>query len=123
VPLYEYKCKQCGHSFEKIQKFSEKPLTECPECKGELVRPMTAPALQFKGAGWYINDYSAKGSSQKSAAAAESAGKVENVSASGDTATPALSTSGGDSAASAPAAPATAPAASAPATTTPTTSK
>ena len=74
MPLYEYLCKQCGNRFEKIQKFSEQPLTECPKCKGELVRPVTAPALQFKGAGWYINDYSALGSAHKKAVTAESAG-------------------------------------------------
>jgi len=112
VPLYEYRCTQCGHSFEKIQKFSEKPLTECPECQGELVRPMTAPALQFKGSGWYINDYSAKGSAHKKAVTAESngAGKAEKASTGSDTKTESKS-AGADTATT----PAAAPAAAAPA--------
>lgn len=63
MPLYEYRCTQCGHRFEKIQSFSSEPETECPKCHGELNRPLNAPAFQFKGAGWYVNDYSGKASS------------------------------------------------------------
>ena len=73
MPLYEYLCTKCNHRFEKIQNFSAAPLTDCPKCSGELIRPLTAPALQFKGAGWYVNDYSSKGSASASAAKAESA--------------------------------------------------
>lgn len=62
MPLYAYRCTVCGHSFEKIQNFSDELLTACPKCGGELVRPLTVPALQFKGAGWYVNDYAAKSS-------------------------------------------------------------
>ena len=62
LPLYEYRCKSCGHRFEKIQKVNDAPETACPRCDGELVRPLTAPALQFKGAGWYVNDYASKSS-------------------------------------------------------------
>jgi putative FmdB family regulatory protein len=60
LPLYAYRCTKCNHRFEKIQNFSAAPLLECPSCQGLLERPLTAPALQFKGAGWYVNDYSAK---------------------------------------------------------------
>jgi len=60
LPLYEYRCTQCGHRFERIQNFSAEPELECPKCKGVLERPLTAPALQFKGAGWYVNDYAGK---------------------------------------------------------------
>jgi len=74
LPLYEYRCKSCGYSFEKIQNFSAEPETVCPKCAGELFRPMTAPALQFKGAGWYINDYSSKGK----AGAGESGGSANS---------------------------------------------
>jgi len=63
LPLYEYRCAQCGHRFEKIQKFNAEPETACPQCGGELHRPLTAPALQFKGAGWYVNDYAPKAAS------------------------------------------------------------
>ncbi len=60
MPLYPYRCTQCGYSFEKIQNFSATPETECPKCKGVLERPLTVPGLNFKGAGWYVNDYAGK---------------------------------------------------------------
>jgi len=66
LPLYPYRCTQCGHRLEKIQSFSDAPLTECPVCDGPLERLLTAPSLQFKGAGWYVNDYAGKGSSSSS---------------------------------------------------------
>lgn len=61
MPLYEYRCKQCGHQFEKIQSFSAPEEKVCPACGGEVERLISAPAFQFKGAGWYVNDYAAKG--------------------------------------------------------------
>ncbi|MDR3378062.1 MAG: zinc ribbon domain-containing protein [Verrucomicrobiae bacterium] len=60
--MYAYRCTQCGHKFEKIQNFSADPETECPKCLGLLERPLTAPRLHFKGAGWYVNDYAARSS-------------------------------------------------------------
>jgi putative FmdB family regulatory protein len=60
VPLYAYRCTKCGHSFEKIQSFSSEEETVCPKCSGKLVRPLTAPAFNFKGGGWYVNDYAGK---------------------------------------------------------------
>jgi putative FmdB family regulatory protein len=60
VPLYEYRCKNCGHQFEKIQSFSAPEETECPVCQGPIERLISAPAIQFKGSGWYVNDYAAK---------------------------------------------------------------
>jgi putative FmdB family regulatory protein len=74
LPLYPYRCKECGHRFEKIQKFGAKPEKVCPKCGGALERTLTAPGLNFKGAGWYVNDYGAKGSSSEgSSSATESA--------------------------------------------------
>jgi putative FmdB family regulatory protein len=65
MPIYEYRCHSCGKKFEALQKFSDEPLTVHPECGGGPVdRLLSAPALQFKGSGWYVNDY-AKGSSVK----------------------------------------------------------
>ena len=61
MPLYEYQCKKCKHRFEKIQKFSDKMLTKCPECGGPIEQMISAPAVQFKGSGWYVTDYSKKG--------------------------------------------------------------
>jgi len=77
VPLYEYRCKQCGHTFEKIQGFSAPDEKECPLCKGEVERLISAPAIQFKGSGWYVTDYAGKGGAKTSAPAsgtAESSG-------------------------------------------------
>jgi putative FmdB family regulatory protein len=66
LPLYPYRCTKCGHRFEKIQSFSAKPETECPQCGGPLERPLTVPGLNFKGAGWYVNDYASKSSGSSS---------------------------------------------------------
>jgi putative FmdB family regulatory protein len=57
VPLYEYQCTKCGHQFEMIQKFSDSPKTKCPKCGGRLEKLVSAPAIQFKGSGWYVTDY------------------------------------------------------------------
>ena len=61
MPIYEYECRKCGHRFERIQKFSDRVVRTCPECKGRVDRLVHAPAIQFKGSGWYITDYSDKG--------------------------------------------------------------
>ena len=57
MPLYEYECFVCSHRFERIQKTSAKPVSECPSCGGAVRRLLGVPALQFKGAGWYVTDY------------------------------------------------------------------
>jgi putative FmdB family regulatory protein len=57
VPLYEYHCKKCDHLFERIQKFSDPLLTICPKCGGDVEQLISAPAIQFKGTGWYVTDY------------------------------------------------------------------
>jgi len=79
MPLYEYECKQCHQRVEKIQSFSAPPEKICPQCGGELERVISAPALQFKGAGWYVNDY-AKSGSKAAAAKNGGDGKAENKS-------------------------------------------
>jgi putative FmdB family regulatory protein len=63
MPLYEYECKKCGHRFEKIQKFSDKMVKKCPECGGVVEQMISAPAVQFKGSGWYVTDYAKKSTS------------------------------------------------------------
>ena len=63
MPLYEYECKKCGHRFEKILKFSDKPMKKCPDCGGAVEQLISAPTVQFKGAGWYVTDYAKKGTS------------------------------------------------------------
>ena len=62
MPLYEYQCEKCGDIFEVMQKFSDEPVKVHEKCGGGVRRLLSAPALQFKGSGWYVNDY-AKGSS------------------------------------------------------------
>lgn len=62
MPLYEYECKKCGHRFEKIQKFSDRMVRKCPDCGGVVEQMISAPAVQFKGSGWYVTDYAKKSS-------------------------------------------------------------
>ncbi len=62
MPLYEYQCKKCHSLTERIQKFSDPPLAICPHCGGELEQLISAPAVQFKGSGWYVTDYAKKSS-------------------------------------------------------------
>lgn len=63
MPLYEYRCRKCDALFERLEKASEPTNRACPKCGGVARRLIGAPALQFKGSGWYINDYgSGKGS-------------------------------------------------------------
>ncbi len=57
MPVYEYKCQACGSVFEVRQKFSDEPLATHDRCGGRVERLISAPALHFKGSGWYVNDY------------------------------------------------------------------
>lgn len=76
MPLYEYKCTKCGHRFEKIQSVSAHVSRKCPKCNAKAERQSSAPAIQFKGTGWYVTDYggkqSATGSSEASGDGASS---------------------------------------------------
>src|SRR3954454_709134 len=63
MPLYEYQCEKCGDLFEVIQRFSDAPLEVHEKCGGPVQRLLSAPALQFKGSGWYITDYAKGGGS------------------------------------------------------------
>jgi putative FmdB family regulatory protein len=60
LPLYEYKCGKCGHQFEKIENISASTIKKCPQCGGKAERMLAAPAIQFKGSGWYVTDYAGK---------------------------------------------------------------
>ena len=59
MPLYEYQCPQDG-TFELVRRFSDPPLAACPTCGGPIEKLVSAPAIQFKGSGWYITDYARK---------------------------------------------------------------
>jgi putative FmdB family regulatory protein len=105
MPLYEYKCKKCGHRFERIQTYSAADATECPVCQGEVERLISAPAAHFKGSGFYSTDYAAKpaasgksqdgssGSEGSSAASDKAGGDKGSAAKTESTATPAPSTS------------------------------
>lgn len=58
MPIYEYKCSNCGHQFEKIQKFSDQPLKKCPDCdKKTLNKLISSPSFRLSGSGWYETDF------------------------------------------------------------------
>jgi putative FmdB family regulatory protein len=77
MPLYEYKCISCQKHVEKIQKFSDPEITVCPHCEGTLERVVSAPAIAFKGGGWYADGYA----SAKPTAAASSGGSSSSPAA------------------------------------------
>ena len=60
MPLYEYKCLKCGRRTEKIENVAGPHLKKCPQCGGKVESLISAPAIQFKGSGWYVTDYAAK---------------------------------------------------------------
>ncbi len=60
LPIYEYQCRKCGAHTEAFQKVNDKPLTKCRKCGGRLEKMLSAPAIQFKGSGWYVTDYAGK---------------------------------------------------------------
>ncbi len=84
MPLYEYECTKCHHRFEKIMKFSDRPVTKCPECGGKVEQMISAPAVQFKGSGWYVTDYAKKSSSGSSADGAATGKSVDKDSSGKD---------------------------------------
>jgi putative FmdB family regulatory protein len=90
VPLYEYQCPRCGR-FEVIRKFSDAPLVACPTCGQEVQKLPSAPAIQFKGTGWYITDYARKSSRGEST----KDGKAKDGSAKDGSAKAASGTEGG----------------------------
>jgi putative FmdB family regulatory protein len=95
MPMYEYKCAKCGDVFELIQKFSDEPLHEHPGCGGAVEKILSAAALQFKGSGWYVNDYGRNGSGGKEQPKAEASNgkKSEKAEKSKPAAAPAQETS------------------------------
>ncbi len=65
MPIYEYICSRCGSHLEAVQRVSDPPLQKCQVCGGRLKKIISAPAIQFRGNGWYITDYARKPSSSK----------------------------------------------------------
>lgn len=82
MPLYEYQCLNCGKRTEVLQRMDDAPLAACPQCGGEVKKLLSAPAVQFKGSGWYVTDYAGKkggggSSSSKSESKSEDSGSSE----------------------------------------------
>lgn len=87
MPLYEYECSACHHRFERIQFFRDPIVKKCPKCgKNKVKKLLSSPAIQFKGSGFYINDYQRKGSSTSLPDHGESESKKKDEKASGKSA-------------------------------------
>jgi putative FmdB family regulatory protein len=81
MPIYEYRCVSCGHQKEYLQRVSDAPLTECPQCCQPTYQKMvTAAGFQLKGSGWYVTDFKNKGSAPKTAGDKAEPKKEEAVS-------------------------------------------
>jgi putative FmdB family regulatory protein len=72
MPLYEYQCTQCGERVEIIQRHSDPPPAHCAKCNGDMKKLVSAPAIQFKGSGWYKTDYASKPAASSSSSSSES---------------------------------------------------
>jgi putative FmdB family regulatory protein len=83
MPIYEYECQQCHQTTEAMQKFSDPPLTECPSCSGPLKKMISQSSFHLKGTGWYVTDYSRKGSSTSEAKPAKASDTASNTGDSG----------------------------------------
>ena len=105
MPLYEYECTSCRKHTEKIQKFSDPEITICPHCGGHLERVVSAPAISFKGGGWYADGYGNAKPKSSSDSTASNDSKSSSDSKPGSE-----SKSSGDSKSSKESAPASAPA-------------
>ena len=73
MPLYEYKCLKCGRRTEKIENVAGPHLTKCPHCGGKVEALISAPAIQFKGSGWYVTDYAGMSAAREAGAKDEKA--------------------------------------------------
>ena len=72
MPIYEYHCLECHREFERIQKFSDPPLAQCPSCAGTVQKLISRSAFHLKGDGWYVTDYARKGSPNGKSKASDS---------------------------------------------------
>ncbi len=80
MPIYEYRCHQCGTTFERIQKFSDQPLAVHEDCGGELERLISRSAFQLKGTGWYVTEYGRNGKKPSNGSNGKSEGKSDGKS-------------------------------------------
>jgi len=75
MPIYEYECRKCKSHIEVFQKVTDKPPSKCRKCGGRLEKLISAPAIQFKGSGWYVTDYAGQGKKGKENSEGDSAGE------------------------------------------------
>lgn len=75
MPIYEYECRKCKAHIEVFQKVSDKPPTKCRKCGGRLEKLVSAPAIQFKGSGWYVTDYAGKATKGEKSESESSSGE------------------------------------------------
>jgi putative FmdB family regulatory protein len=96
MPVYEYRCRACGHQFEIQQSFSDEPLTECPECGGDLRKVFTPVGITFKGSGFYKTDSrSSSGGGSSSGGADGGSGGDSSSGSAGEASSASAATSGG----------------------------
>jgi putative FmdB family regulatory protein len=86
VPIYEYECESCQERFELMQKFSDKALKKCAKCGGPVHKVLSAPALLFKGTGWYVTDYASPERKKAQKADGDGSAKTETSTAKAATA-------------------------------------
>src|SRR5688500_2550738 len=79
MPIYEYKCSECGSHFEKMRKVSDEPLKICEKCGGNLEKQWSLSGFQFKGEGWYVTDYAGKKTGSSPTEKAEKTEKTEKA--------------------------------------------
>jgi putative FmdB family regulatory protein len=79
MPIYEFECKKCKAHIEVFQKVTDKPPTKCRNCGGKLERKLSAPAIQFKGSGWYVTDYAKTTKSDKTESESTPEAKTEKA--------------------------------------------
>jgi len=77
MPIYEYECSKCGHIEEVMQKFSDKPLSRCPNCNGKLRKLMSQSTFHLKGSGWYVTDYANKSNPKRDSSDSKGTTKTE----------------------------------------------
>jgi putative FmdB family regulatory protein len=80
MPIYEYKCQQCGAHYEKRQSVSDAPLTSCEKCHGKLEKQWSLSGFQFKGEGWYVTDYAGKKTGPEKSSSGESTPSADTAS-------------------------------------------
>jgi putative FmdB family regulatory protein len=97
MPIYEYRCHECGREFEVIQKFSDDPLTQCKHCGGAVTKLISQTSFRLKGSGWYVTDYAKGRSGPGSNGSARSEGETKSSESSGSSSDAKTSGSGSDS--------------------------